>query len=126
MKSPEHTPARASSPPVFRYAPVSEIRIYEVTEDDLEKLANGSSDSLFLNFALALLPIGATLLVTLLTTKIESSRTFEAFVAICAVCFISGLFCLTRWWPSRFQGRHLLEEIKRRMPPPVGIQETGT
>ena len=126
MKSPEHDQGRLPAQPVVRYAPVGEIKIYMIQESELETLANGSSDSLFLSFSLALLPTALTLLVALITTKIESLYTFTAFVAVCAICFISGFSFLALWWRSRATKQRLVEEIKRRMPPPVGIQETST
>ena len=123
MKSPERDEARAPAEPVVRYAPVGEIKIYMIQESELETLANGSSDSLFLSLALALLPTALTLLVSLLTTKIESLYTYATFVAVCAVCFILGFAFMGLWWRSRATKQRLIEQIKRRMPPPPGIQE---
>ncbi len=110
-------------PPVVRYAPVGDIKLYIVHESELEQLANGSPESIFLNLSLVLLPTGLSLLVTLLTTKIEAFYTLASFVAICFSSFILGLAFLFLWWRSRVSTKKLIEEIKQRMPPPPGIQE---
>lgn len=49
MKSPESGGPEARPPfePVIRYAPAAEIKIYGVSESDLESLANGSPNSVF-------------------------------------------------------------------------------
>ncbi|MDQ3814025.1 MAG: hypothetical protein M3347_08740 [Armatimonadota bacterium] len=114
-------------PPVVRYALIGEIKIYMVQEGELDKLAHGSPESVYLNFALALLPISITLAVTLLTTTVQSDRVYQAFLIVCVTTFIIGALLLVLWWRSRQSSKKLIEEIKSRMPPAPGIQEgSGT
>ncbi len=119
------TPDEDSPPflPVIRVAPLGEIKIYQILEGELDRLANGPPEAVYLNFALTLLPISFTLLVTLLTTTIASSRLYQGFVLIAAVTFIIGVILLVLWGRSRSSTRRLIEEIRNRMPPSPSIQD---
>ena len=117
----------ASPPPLsprIRVAPAVELRIYNVHEHQLDALAQGARGTISLSFALALLPISATLLVTLLTVAISSDRTFAVFVSACIISFVAGLICLVHGLRSYRGTRALVDEIKRQMPPAEGVQET--
>jgi hypothetical protein len=111
-------------PPVFRYVPLGELKVYQVQEHELELLASGSPSSVYLNFALCLLPVGVTLIVTLATTNIPSDRLFLTFVAVATVSLIAGLVLLLLWWRNYRGAKLLLAEIKNRMPPPEPIAQT--
>jgi len=109
----------------MRFATFSEINVYWVYEHELDALANGSSASLFLNFALFLLPISATLLVTLLTTTISSDRLFLGFLSVAIITTLAGILLLLLWWRGHKSSGDLLRAIKDRMPPPPA-QPTST
>jgi undecaprenyl pyrophosphate phosphatase UppP len=117
--------AGGQTPPVIRRAPLGELNVYSVYEHELETLAEGSSASLFLNFALALLPTSVTLMIALATTEIAARWLFDVFVVVCAVTLISGVVLLALWWQQRKKSRRTMELIKNRMPPPGAIQETA-
>ena len=38
--------------PVVRVAPLGELKVYPITESELDELARGSASSLYLNFSL--------------------------------------------------------------------------
>jgi hypothetical protein len=114
---------RPTRPPM-RFATFSEINVYWVYEHELDALANGSSASLFLNFALFLLPISATLIVTLLTTTISSDRLFLGFLSVALITVLAGILLLLLWWRGHKGSGDLLRAIKDRMPPPA--QPTST
>ena len=86
------------APPVVRYAPLGELKIYPVYEHELDMLKQGSPVSLFLNFALCLLPIGFTLILTFATTTIPSDRLFQTYVTLAVLTIIAGLILLALWW----------------------------
>jgi predicted neutral ceramidase superfamily lipid hydrolase len=109
--------------PVIRVAPLGEIKIYQILEGELDRLANGPPESIYLNFALTLLPVSFTLLVTLLTTTIRSSRLYQSFVLIAAVTLIIGVILLILWARNRSSTRRLIEDIRNRMPPPPSLQD---
>jgi hypothetical protein len=112
-------------PPVIHIAPLGELKAYTVHEHELDTLSRGSTASVFLNFALFLLPISVTLVVALLTTTIESDRLFQAFVSLAAITFIVGAILLILWWREHKSSRSLVREIKSRMPPQPAIQQTA-
>jgi hypothetical protein len=121
-KGREETPT-SSSP--IRRAPLPELKIFEISESELDRLEKGSSGSIYLNFALFLLGIASTLLVTLATTTIASIYLFAAFVSICAVTLILGLLLLVLWWGDQSSSAGLIAESRERMPPSVR-ETTGT
>ncbi len=67
--------------PVLRVAPLGELKVYTVTEEELDAIGRGSAGSIFLNFALALLPLSGGFLITLLTTRIEAVGTLVFFMS---------------------------------------------
>lgn len=110
-------------PPSVRYAPLSELNVYAVYEYQLDALARGSSNSILLNFAVFLLPIAITLLVTLLTTTIPSDRLFLGFLSVAVITAIAGIVLLLLWWRNHREAEDLLRAIKARMPPPTSFQQ---
>lgn len=111
------------TPPVIRYAPVGEIRIFQIQESELDELAYGSPASLYLNFSLTLLPTSASLLISLLLTDIKSNRVYLAFFSAFLITLIAGLILMAFWLRAHRSSRFLIQRIKNRMPPPEGIQE---
>ena len=93
------------------------INIYDVTEQELEKLATGGSDSIFLNFAIFTLSVAISFFITLLTTKIETDRVYITFLVITSICFLSGIILLLIWWKSRYSIKDLINKIRERIPP---------
>lgn len=81
-------------------AELGEICVYEVTDDELSALENGSPGSLQLNFAVFLLPIAISFLISILTTKIESVYLYACFVAVTIVGFVLGIFFFFVWLRS--------------------------
>ena len=116
----------APLPPVVRVAPLGDLKAYIVSEHELEALARGSSGSLYLNFALALLPVSLTLFVTLLTTIISSDRLFVTFVCVAVIAAIIGTLLLLMWYREHRSWRTLMADIKSRMPPRPGDVEQIT
>lgn len=53
------------APPEVRYAPLGELKVYEISEGELEKLESGPPGQIHLNFALAFLPAALTIFITL-------------------------------------------------------------
>lgn len=108
--------------PIIRFAPFGELKIYPVLEGELNTLGKGGEESLYLNFAIALLPTSLSLFVTILTTTINSNRIFVCFLTTAIVTLIAGLILLALWWRNRGSNQTLVQQIKDRMPPPPGIQ----
>lgn len=120
---------RRSSPaeflPAIRRARIDRLDIYEVSEAELQLLERGAPESLFLNFAIFLLSSALSLLVALVTTKIEANRLFDVFVILASVGFIIGGLLLGLWCWRRRARSTLFQQIRRRMPP-EGIPSENT
>jgi hypothetical protein len=113
-------PADASILPAVRVAPLGELRVYIISEEELNELENGSPASQNLNFALALLASGFSFLTTLLTTEIASVRTFAVFVILTVVFLLFGVILFASWYRLRKSSQGLAQRIRDRMPPPPG------
>ena len=101
--------------PKINRARVGSFNLYEITETELETLEKGSPNSLYLNFALALLSAAISFLTALLTTKIDSNRTYTAFVVFTSIGFILGLILLILWLKTKNEVSEVIKKIKLRM-----------
>jgi hypothetical protein len=111
--------------PVIRVAPLGELNAYTIYEHELETLAEGSPGGLFLNFALALLPTAVGIIVALRSGTMTDLY-FMLFTAASIIFLIAGAICLALWWRTHKNVTTLVEEIKKRMPLPLGIQTGPT
>ncbi len=106
--------------PAVRRAPIEELIVYDVSEDELERLTQKTVDSGCLNLAIFLLTIFASYLSLLLTNPIQSSRTFVVYVVVTVVTVVAGLVLLCVWLKIWLKGRKttsaLVEKIKSRLP----------
>lgn len=116
-------PRNQPQPPVIRVAPLGELNAYTVYEHELETLSQGSPAGLFLNFALALLPTAFGIIVTLRSSTMTDLN-YAIFTSASIIFIVAGMICLTLWWRMHRSVKALMDEIKRRMPPP-GIQTTA-
>jgi hypothetical protein len=110
--------------PAVRRAPIERLDIYEISETELQILERGSPESIFLNFAIFLMSVTISFLIALLTTEIQSSRTFAVFVVVTVVGFVSGAVLLALWLWHRRSTATIFEQIRRRMPP-EGVPNAG-
>jgi glucan phosphoethanolaminetransferase (alkaline phosphatase superfamily) len=109
--------------PVIRVAPLGELRIYPITEAELDELERGSPASIHLNFALLFWGVAATLVVAILTTSIEPARRFYVFVIATCACIVAALLFSVLWFINHRDSKQLSKRIRERMPPPPAIQE---
>lgn len=112
--------------PAIRRARIDTLNIYEISEGELQVLEHGSPESLYLNFAIFLLSSAGSVLVALLTTRIESERLFNTFVIFSVTGFMIGLLLMLLWRRNRQSTSLVFAEIRRRMPPegaPLPVQQ---
>jgi hypothetical protein len=109
--------------PVVRVAPLGELRVYLISEAELDTLATGGPDSIFLTFATFFFSAFISFLITLATTEIKNDRLFYSFLIVCCISGIAALVLGALWWRNRVSSKRLVKEIKRRMPPSTGVQE---
>ena len=103
--------------PEIRKGRVKTLTIHEVSETELNILAQGSPNSIHLNFAIGLFTLASSFLITLLTTKIESDRIFITFVVIAVIGFIASIFLFFLWKKDFKSIKKVVEEIRKRLPP---------
>jgi hypothetical protein len=115
--------ASQSLPPAIevRWGDYGKLALYPVDESELELLAQGSPDSVYLNFAVFLLSVAVSFFIALLTAVV-SGKVFTVFVVITTVGFIAGLLLLILWLRKRRSVSDLVDKIRKRLPP-EGIQE---
>lgn len=105
--------------PVLRVAPLGELKVYAVTEDELEALGRGSPGSLYLNLGLAMLPVGIAFLITILSADIPSQEGKIFFVCSAVLFSVLGAISLVFAAHHHLSTKSLVQKIKDRMPPEV-------
>ena len=113
------------SQPVVRVARLGELKVYPVYEAELDRLAIGGPDSVFLTLTTFFFSSFFSLLITLCTVDIKVDRLFYSFLIFCIISGITALVLGLLWWRNRVSSRLLLKEIKQRIPRPTGAQEPG-
>ena len=109
-------------PPVkIRRGVILQMTIYDVADHELETLAHGTPDSVYLTFATFLLSIATAFLISLLTTEV-SNRTFTVFVVLVVLGYVLGALFSILWYKNRKSIAALVHKIKERLPP-EGFQE---
>ncbi len=112
MTKPARTPL-----PKINLAPLGELNAYIVYEHELDEIARGSPVALYLNFAIALIGIGASFLIALLTTSFtENLVRSVVFCIICVATLILGVLYGILWYRDHTSTGDVIERIKRRMP----------
>lgn len=98
---------------------VDSLSLFEITEHELATLENGSPSSLYLNFSLLLLTTATSFFISLLTTTIESDRTYAVFVILVVVGYVLGLLLLIIW----LRTRQSISEITKRIRSRISFEE---
>ncbi len=113
-------------PPVVRYAPLGELKVFEISEAELEKLESGPPGQVHLSFALALLPSALTVFITIQTVEIKDNRIYNAYQIAFWLLAVQGLVSLFSWWSASRSLKGLIQDIRSRMPEKPGIPEQAT
>jgi NADH:ubiquinone oxidoreductase subunit K len=92
------------------------LSVYEITDYELDILEKGSPASVYLNFGIFFASVSLSFLASLLTTDIESNRTFTVFVIIVAVGLAVGGVLLFMWWNREDTVSETIEKVKGRIP----------
>jgi uncharacterized membrane protein YtjA (UPF0391 family) len=103
--------------PEIRRARLGELTIFDVTESELEILERGSPDSIYLNFAIALLSIAISFSAILATTTIPADRVFQVFVILTVVSYVAGVILLFIWRRNHQSVSKVVATIRKRLPP---------
>lgn len=87
------------------------ITSYEVTDEQLTIIENNTSSN-ELNFAISLISISVSLIVTLLTTRIESPTKVAVFWSIMSVTAILGGYFTFQYRKSRMSSKNIFTKIR--------------
>ena len=115
---------RSKLDPAIHRVRLDKLRIFEITESELEALEQGSPESLFLNLALTVLSLAISFSIALATATFHDDRTFYVFVIVTVIGYICGITFGLLWIISRRSLRKVSADIRSRIPP-EGIQEDG-
>ncbi len=111
--------------PAIVRVPLDYLKIYDVTEDELEALESGSPVSVYMNALVLSFSTALSFLTTLLTVDIKSIYTFTVFVVITVVGLLaSGVFGLL-WLLARGSAKSVAQKIRERSQP-VGSRAEST
>lgn len=95
---------------------VDSLTIFEIRQDELTTIEKGSSNSIYLNFAIFLLSIAISFLIAILTSDYtDKVLTFSVFCIISSVGFIVGIFLLILWLRLKDDFKEVIKNIKNRI-----------
>ena len=109
----------------IRRGKVDSLSLYEITDHELDILERGSPASLYLNFGIFLLSLSASFLIALLTTTVESQRTFTVFVVVTVIGGLAGVVLMSLWWRTRQSASTVIAQIRSRIPDESNPEGTG-
>jgi len=104
-------------------APFGKLTAYTVLEHELDVIAAGSPANLAFNFAVALISIGISFVLTLTTTTITSNRLFYGYLIACLNCLLAGIIMFAYWFRTRTSVNVTVARIKSRLIVPTPVQE---
>jgi hypothetical protein len=113
------------SGPRVRMAKVDSICLYQITEDELNLLEQGSPSSMYLNFALFLIPIGLSFWVTLATTTLTSDRVYYSFLILIILSLVLGVLFFCIWYKAYRSSTPVSTRIRKRLKEEVGATIGG-
>lgn len=98
---------------------VDSVNLYEVKENELELLENGEPTGLQLNFAIFLLSLAFSGILTLCSATFALPILQIAFLLVTIVGTLLGLYLLLMWWKGRKSIKTVIKTIKDRIEPDI-------
>lgn len=95
-------------------AKVDSITIYDVTESELVEIESCNAVDWLFNVAIACVTITVSFVVTLTTTKIESTRLFYAYVILTCVSGVAAIGFVVNWRILKGKRDNVIVRIKAR------------
>lgn len=102
------------SPRIVR-GKLDSFAIYEITDEELNLLEEGSPSSIYLNFAIFCISSAISFLVSIITSKL-SDRFFEMFFIFTVVGFLVGIILFILWLITRRSAKRVVVKIRSRIP----------
>lgn len=120
-----HRQAGSDFQPAIVRARIMELVIYDVSEDELRTLEQGSPESPNLTIGIALLSFGAALLVTLNTTTIPNPKVANLLQIAVVGSFVVAVVLLIQWRRNSKMVKSVVREIRARLTTRGASQGTG-
>ena len=102
--------------PAIHRVRLDRLRIFEVSEAELEALECGSAESIFLNLAIGVLSVAISLSASVATTTFPDDRTFYVFIIVIVVGYVAGVAFALLWFISRKSLKCVSSDIRSRIP----------
>ena len=99
-----------------RRGKVDSVDLYEVRENELEILSSGDTNSIFLNFAIFLLSLFFSSILSICTASFNKPIFQTLFLIIAVVGALGGILLLFLWWKGRKSIKVIVKKIKDRIP----------
>ena len=103
--------------PAIQHIPLDRLRVFQVSEGELDSLEKGSAESVLLNFAIGVLSIAVSLSASLATATFPNDRAFYVVVIITVVGYVSGAVLALLWLTARRSLKGVATRIRSRVPP---------
>ncbi len=114
---------KADQIPKVRLGTVDEVRLYQITESELDILEHGSPSSTFFNFAIFFLSTAFSFIASIMAAPIGNERVFTVFTVIIVVGLALGVILLILWWKSPNQCKKTITKIRGRISDPISEEK---
>ena len=108
---------QADKPFTVRRGRVDSVNLYEVKENELDILENGEQANLQLNFAIFLLSLSFSGILTLSSATFKTPLLQQSFLFATIIGFILGIYLLIMWWTGRKSIKKTIKTIRDRIKP---------
>lgn len=99
---------------VIQYVRLGTLTVFEISEEELLKLEQGSPYSILLNLGFSLLSVGISFLITILTVPIVSERVYNTFLIATILGILSGVILLLIAWKHYKSNKSICTVIRNR------------
>jgi hypothetical protein len=106
---------------LIRRGRVESVDLYEIKDAELDLFERGSPADLQLNFAIFLLSISFSAMVSLFTATFSNQTVHTTFVVVAVVGVLIGAYLLIAWWQNRSSVQKLCRVIRKRIKETTSI-----
>ena len=101
------------------------VNLYEVKENELDLLENGSPGGIYLNFAIFLLSVAFAAIASICTSTFKSPKIEMIFMIVSVVGLLGGIFLLLLWWRTHRSLSDVVRRIRDRIPPDQEVMSSS-
>jgi len=110
-----------STPLRVRRGRVESVDLYEIKDNELDQLEQGTPAGLQLNFSIFLLSIAFGAISSLFTATFSNKTIETIYIVISVVGVLAGIYLLIAWRRTKSPVRELCRRIRERIPPEVQL-----